>query len=435
MSGITYETKNLKNGVPVLFAHYPDGQTVTMGVSFNVGGRNEWKREKSFDGISHFLEHQFFKGNDNMTPHEVHERLDDLGGMTNAFTTKPVTAYFTKSLKEEIDASIEMWSELLNYGKIRQEEFDREAFVVRQEFRRGEDNPIQYLFRRLGSQLHEGTSLEMDVIGSEESLSTVTLEQMESYREEHYDLVNAVIMVLGNFDKDDVYAKLNASFGKRKVSDTKPQQQLTSYTPPSKTDMQVFRYDKASPLALLGMGIKTPGGKSEDYYALDILKAYLTLGKSSVLQEKMVRSGISAFAFAIDGMYEDIGDLLLIVGAPPPMVEQAHAGMIHMLHEVLSMEVTTEMLAEICDRIEYDERSGGEEPIMVLFNQSLGYWARGKFESPDEYLAGIRSVTIDQYNAVRQKVLGNLEGVYLMMGSIGEFFPSFPEGTYSGEFH
>lgn len=436
MSKINYETVHLKNGVPVLFAQYPDSLTISIGVSFNVGGRNEWKREKAYDGISHFLEHQFFKGRaeDDFGPDVVDMALDELGGMSNAFTTEPVTCYLTKCLKEELFNSIDLWNNLMQFGKISQEEFDKEAFVVKQEFRRFVDNPMFYLIVELGSKLHEGTSLEMTVIGDEESLSTVKLEQMEKYRAEHYDLSNASLLVLGNFDRDETLNKLNDTFGARPVSDSKPQQELTSYVSPTESKMRLFVYDKHSPLSLLGIGIKTPGGRSEDLAALTILKAYLTLGKASLLQEKLIRSGLTAFAFADTNIYEDIGDIKIVLGAPPQMVEQAHTALIQMLYEISKKDVTEEMLSEICDRIEFSKLKSTEEPLAVLFNQSLDYWARGKFLSLEDTMKELRAVTPKQYKIVRDKVFTHLNGAYLMMGTLNDFHPSFPENTFDGVF-
>jgi len=434
-SQITQEVRELSNGTPVLFMNYPESKSVSIGVSFNVGGRNEWQREASYNGISHFLEHQFFKGDESrgLTPDRVHEMIDDLGGITNAFTYKQVTCYFTKSLATEVDQAIDLWSELMNYGKISQKEFDNESFVVRQEFRRGEDNPIQFLFRKLSTHLHEGTSLEMDVIGNEDSLETVTLEQMEQYREEHYDLSNAAIMILGNFDKDHVFQELDQKFGKKPVRDNKPEYDLVQYTPPQETNLNLFRYDKPSPLALLGVGLKTPGAQSDDYAALEILSSYLSLGKSSLVQEKLVRTGITAFAFCTGNSFEDVGEILVLVGAPPPMVEKAHQGMMQMLYEALTMEVDEDLLNEICDQIEFDRRRTREEPIQVLLDQAFGYWDAGKFMSLEEYMGKLRAVTIEDFNAAREKVLQHLDGVYLMMGSIGDFHPTFPNDTWLGK--
>ncbi len=429
-----FKTRKLNNGVPVLMATYPDGETATIGISYNVGGRNEWKRGNEYDGISHFLEHQFFKGSPPLTPQKVNEALDDLGGLDNAGTTNEITFYYAKTLRSEVFNAIDLFDKLLIFGEISQEEFDKEAFVVKQEFRRLEDNPPFLLYKSLKSELFKGTSLEMDVIGNIDSLSKVSLRQMEEYRNEHYGLENAIILVIGNYDKEKVYDKLNETFGQRKVKSDKPRYQLTEYQTPTNSKLRVKIIEKDTPLVFYGLAIKTPGGKSEYRAALDILTSYITLGKSSLLQKQLVRSGVCAFAFSFTELHEDIGNLILVAGAPQATYPQAHQATMKMLHDALTMEITPELLKNICNRIEYDMRANLEEPMGMLYEQAIGYWQRGRFISMEEMLDEIRSVTIEKYNEVRNMVLNNLSGVYSIIGKMGDFKPDFPEGTWEGEF-
>ncbi|MHA2253417.1 MAG: M16 family metallopeptidase, partial [Candidatus Kariarchaeaceae archaeon] len=284
-----FEVRKLRNGVPVLLETYKDGETTTIGISYNVGGRNEWKRGAEYDGISHFLEHVFFLGNENITPKEVNEALDDLGGIDNAFTTEDTTCYFAKVLNTEIFNAIDLWNTLLTFGEISKQDFDKEAFVVKQEFRRFEDNPPFLLQVTLQKNLFKNTSLEMDVLGNLDSLSNVSMKQMEDYRSEHYGLENAILMVLGNFDKEKVFEKLEQTFGTKKVRSDKPKYQLTTYETPIQSFIKVVTIEKDTPLVFFGLDIKTPGGKSEYANAIDILSSYITLGKSSLLQKQLVR--------------------------------------------------------------------------------------------------------------------------------------------------
>ncbi|MCH8908429.1 MAG: insulinase family protein, partial [Candidatus Heimdallarchaeota archaeon] len=410
-----FEVKTLDNMVPVLLVFYEDGTTFTIGISFNVGGRNEWKRKASYDGISHFLEHQFFKGSPqaNLTPAEVNRALDGLAGVTNAYTTEDHTAYFVKCLNdpETIDNAIELWDKLLILGEINQTEFDKESFVVRQEFRRMEDNPPFLLNVRMNEKLFEGTSLEMTVIGDEESLESVTLEQMESYRDEHYGLENAALMVLGNFDKDRIFNMLNATFGSRKVRSGKPTYEKVDYQVPKVSNFNFLKINKPTPLIYYGFTVMTPGALSDDKYGLQILMAYLTLGRSAQVQEKLVRTGLCAFAFAFTSIFEDIGSLTIIAGVQGSMHEKAHDATFLMLHDTLTMDVSDALLTKIVDRMEFSARSNQEEPLSIMYSQAASLWRSGKFVSMEERFENLRNVSVDKFKEVRQKVLGQLNGV------------------------
>ncbi|MFV2014439.1 MAG: M16 family metallopeptidase [Candidatus Heimdallarchaeota archaeon] len=431
-----FEVRKLKNGTPVLLATFPDSETVTIGISYNVGGRNEFNRGVEFDGVSHFLEHQFFKGNPEtgLTPLTVNQAFDSLGGMTNAFTMEDTTCYFVKCLKTELDNAIDLWDKLLIFGEIDQKEFDKEAFVVKQEFRRMEDSPPFLLYTKIKKQLHLGTSLEMDVIGNEESLSKIKLHQMEEYRNEHYGMENAALMVLGNYDKAYVYKKLNDTFGIKPARSEKPKYELTTFTPSTESNFKVVKVEKQTPLVFFGLGIKTPGALSEDRAALEIIMSYLTLGKSSLLQEKLVRTGICAFASSFTELYEDVGNIVLLAGTPLDMYPQAHEASLKMLYQLLTMEWSQQRLNTIIERIEYSYRSSSEEPMSMLMGQAASLWRRGNFQSMNERLDELKMVTLDKIDEVRKKILTNLNGVYGVIGSDNSFIPNFPDDTWIGSF-
>ncbi|MHA2029128.1 MAG: M16 family metallopeptidase [Candidatus Kariarchaeaceae archaeon] len=434
MANDNFEVRKLNNGTPVLLATFPDSQTVTFGITYNVGGRNEWQRGIEFDGVSHFLEHQFFKGNPEtgLNPISVNQAFDSLGGMSNAFTMADTTCYFVKCLNTELDNAIELWNKLLIFGEIDQEEFDKESFVVRQEFRRMEDSPVSLLYFTMKKQLHLGTSLEMDVIGNEESLSKITLSQMEEYRNEHYGMENAALMVLGNYSKDDVFNKLNNTFGNKPARDMKPSYNLTTYRKPVENRLKIVKIDKQTPLVFFGLGMKTPGGLSDDRAALEIIMAYLTLGKSSLLQEKLVRTGICAFATSFTELYEDVGNIFLLAGTPPTVYPQAHEASFKMLHEMLTMQWDQDILNNIIERIEYSYRSSSEEPMSMLMGQATSLWRRGKFQSMEERLNELKSTSLDKINEVKNKIFSNISGVYGVIGDEASFNSNFPSGTWEG---
>ncbi|OLS24103.1 MAG: hypothetical protein HeimC2_23770 [Candidatus Heimdallarchaeota archaeon LC_2] len=436
MNNDNFEVRILKNGTPVLLAIFPDSETVTLGITYNVGGRNEWKKGKEYDGVSHFLEHQFFKGNPEagLDPIEVNQAFDALGGLTNAFTMEDTTCYYVKCLNTELDNAITLWNKLLIFGEIDKKEFDKESFVVRQEFKRIEDSPPSLLYRKMKKELHRGTSLEMDVIGNEDSLSSINLQQMETYRDEHYGMENAALMVLGNYDKESVFKKLNDTFGSKPAKSEKPKYELTSFKRANESKMKIVKVDKQTPLVFYGLGIKTLGGLSEDRAALEILMAYLTLGKSSLLREKLVRSGICAFATSFTELYQDVGNLILLAGTSPQSYPVAHDTTMKMLHELRTMNWTQELLDKIIERIEYSYRSNSEEPMSMLMGQATSLWRRGNFQSMEDRLFELNNISLETIHVVRDKLLGNLNGIYGIIGDIGDYEPSFPQDTWKGSF-
>jgi len=431
-------TRSLDNDVPVLLMNYPDAETVAIGVSFNVGSRNEWQRGPQYNGISHFLEHQFLNGDParNLTAQTVKEKLDSLGGESNAFTWKHITCYFTKTLSSEVNEAIDLWEQLLNFGEISKEEFEKEAFVVRQEFKMKKiDNTFFMLLTELSKQLHKGTSLEMDVIGTEEALSSVSMEEMRYYRSEHYELNNAVIMVLGNINTAEVYQKLNETFGQWTFDNEKPHYHLVEYQKPKISSLRVHRYSISSPLVFIGIGIKIPGAKSELYPSIEILAALLNLGNTSLIQRYFVQSGLAAYANCGTDIYEDVGELTILIGTAPHLIDHANTAIFKVLHELLHLKINEKILSQICDKIEYHRLRKLEDPLEVLRLQAMAYWDLGEFLSEEEYITKLRDVTVEQFEKTQKVVLGELKGVYLLAGEIpSNFNPKFPKGMWKGNF-
>ncbi|MDH5403052.1 MAG: insulinase family protein [Candidatus Heimdallarchaeota archaeon] len=433
MSG--FDVRKLKNGVPVLLAHYDEGETVTIGITYNVGGRNEWEN-KSLDGISHFLEHQFFKGNEHISPNEVLEKVDELGGMTNAFTMEDCTIYFSKCMSSELDNAISLWDELLTFGVISQEEFDKEAFVVRQEFRRAEDSPGNLIYRKVKKELFKNTSLEMDVIGTEESLSSMTLDQMERYRAKYYGMENCALLIVGNFDKEELFTKLNSTFGNKKFRDEKPKYQLTQYNIPKENKINVIRVEKETPLVFYDLAILTPGRKSKHYHAIELLSHLISLGRSSLIQQRLIRKGLCSYAYLYYNYYEDIGSLEFYAASSPHQIKESLDTTFILLHDVLTMEITSDTLAKLCDKIEYQVLSAFEDPSQLMQLQSIDYWRNGRFITLEDQMKAIRDVTIEDFDEVRQLILGNLQATLGVLGKSEDinFELTFPENTWKGEF-
>ena len=425
-----FRTVNLQNGVNVLLAKYEGIETVSFGISYNVGGRNEWKLPHEYDGVSHFLEHLFFKGNGIYTSDEVNEILDDLGGINNAFTTEDVTCYYAHIPAEVVDDAIELFHNLLNFRKIDPREFEKESFVVRQEMKRMEDTPHFHLFLKLKERLNKGTSLEMTVIGNEFSLTHIGLAEMEEYRDRHYDLSNAVILVVGNFEEEKIISKLNSSFGSLTTHVDKPYYERTTYRPSTRSVVSTFFMEKQLPMIYFGLGMKIPGARSKYVEGIEILSVLLSSGRSCMLQDELVRPGIASFAWAEVDLWEDIGNLIVVVGTETGRAVEAIDTTFRTLYKLATTEIDEALLQKLCSRIEYKLRSSLENPRSYLFQQSTSYWRLGRFETIDEQLEKYRSVTPELIREIQTVVFGKVEFEMGVVGSEDISSVDFPEDAW-----
>src|SRR5262245_54133419 len=135
-------TTRLANGVRVLSQEVPDLGSVTLGIWVENGSRYERPEQA---GISHFLEHLFFKGTGRRSAAQIAEEIDAVGGVLNAFTGKEYTCYYAKVLSEHLPLALDLLADIFTQSKFSQDEIERERTGIIQEISEVEDRPDDYV--------------------------------------------------------------------------------------------------------------------------------------------------------------------------------------------------------------------------------------------------------------------------------------------------
>ena len=200
------ETK-LDNGVTVLYEKVPGVKVVSVQCWIKTGSVNE---NDKLSGISHFLEHMLFNGTKKFKPGEIDEYLDAKGGYNNAFTSLDVTNYYVTIPADEAEAAYEVVSDMVFNALLLQSEIDREKPVVLQEINRKYDDPSYKMWQDLQAALFEGTPYARQVIGSSETVSAFTRQEIVDYYNRFYHPQNMTLVIVGDIEKKqalDVAAK------------------------------------------------------------------------------------------------------------------------------------------------------------------------------------------------------------------------------------
>lgn len=171
------ETK-LDNGLTVLYEKVPGVKVVSVQCWIKTGSVNE---NDKLSGISHFLEHMLFNGTKKFKSGEIDEYLDAKGGYNNAFTSLDVTNYYVTIPADEAEAAYEVVSDMVFNALLLQSEIDREKPVVLQEINRKYDDPSYKMWQDLQASLFEGTPYARQVIGSSETVSAFTRQEIVDY--------------------------------------------------------------------------------------------------------------------------------------------------------------------------------------------------------------------------------------------------------------
>ena len=202
-------------GIEVIFDKLESISTCSVGVFVKTGSRDESDTE---EGISHVLEHMIFKGTPTRSYFEISEEIDYLGANVNAHTTKEETVFYINALTQFLGKSVDILFDIVTNSTIDEKELEKEKDVIVEEIKMYKDSPDDLVFETNYADCING-QYGKPIIGTEESVKGFTAEEIRKYYRERYTKDNILIVVSGNFDKDEIIQKINEYF--RKLADTK----------------------------------------------------------------------------------------------------------------------------------------------------------------------------------------------------------------------
>ena len=261
-----YKKFVLSNGMRVICEKMNSVRSVAVGVWVGAGSRYE---DKENNGVSHFIEHMLFKGTRTRTAKQIAEEIDSIGGQINAFTSKDCTCFYTKTLDNHLDISLDILSDILLNAKLTKPDINIERNVILEEIRMCEDSYEDLAHDLLTETVWKGSPLGYSVLGTPESLGRVDKSVMRHYLSQKYIVENMVISVCGNFDEQDLVKKLERRFYKFKKNEEigVPLPDNTKYLPG-----KILKRKEAEQMNLC-LGFKGIEFGSDEKYALQLINS------------------------------------------------------------------------------------------------------------------------------------------------------------------
>lgn len=187
-----------------------------MQVWIGVGSLHETEAEK---GMSHYLEHMLFKGTRKYGPGEIASTVEMCGGEINAYTTFDNTVYYLTLDSDHAHSGLDLLYEAVAHSKLDETEFSREKEVILEEIRRSNDSPGAKIGRKVFELAYKGTVAADPIIGSTESVSGFTRDQIYGYYKKWYVPNNMRIIIVGKFDEQLMLTLIGDTFGSHKPTD------------------------------------------------------------------------------------------------------------------------------------------------------------------------------------------------------------------------
>lgn len=214
-----FTKRTLPNGLRILTAPMQGTNTVTIFVYCATGSDHEQKHE---NGISHFLEHMFFKGTTNRPSAKiVREELVGMGSASNAFTDHETTGYYIKAGKPYADRAINILADIYSNSLLAGEEVDRERQVIIEELHLRRDTPTTYIWDLWERFLYGDQPAGWDIGGSEDVIRRLQRDEFVKYFSHQYVAANTAVIAAGSLDEAATVRRITELFSN--VRNTSPQ--------------------------------------------------------------------------------------------------------------------------------------------------------------------------------------------------------------------
>jgi len=375
----------LPNGIRIVSERIDSVRSFSLGFWFDVGSRDE---DKANNGISHFLEHMFFKGTKKRTPKQIAEDVESLGGYLNAFTSKEHTCFYGRGLDVHIEKIFEVLADMLQYSVFKPSEIKKESSVVIDELNDIEDSPEELIFDKFETNLFPTDPLGYTIIGTEKNLKNFCQKDLFSYIKDKYKFNNFLIAASGQVKHEDLvkFAKkyITKDFG---YSDYKRPQSKEAAA------KNLF-FKKDIQQAHIIMGRTAPGYKEKMRTKVSVLSHILGEGSSSRLfQTVREKNGIAYQINSFLNSFNDISTMGVYFSTNEKSAHKAESLILNEFKKMRSKKISTEELDRAKNFLKGNIIMSLENTTnrMIRNAQSLIY--HNRIKTVDETIKEIESVT------------------------------------------
>ena len=310
---MTISIDKLKNGIRVITEEIPSIESVSVGVWINAGSRNERKKE---NGIAHFLEHMAFKGTEKRNALQIAEEIENVGGFINAYTSREITCYYAKVLKDHLPLAVDILSDIISNSIFNEKEIEIEKGVIIQEIGQMKDTPDDVIFEMLQKEAFADTELGRSILGSVENIESFTRNNFIDFIENNYFSEKIVVCGAGNLKHKEL-CRLAENLENLKAS--KKQRTV------SKVEFKggENRIIKDLEQAHFAVGFEAPSLKSTKLFAGKVFSVIMGGGMSSRLfQEIREKRGLCYSIGTSFDCYSDNGIFLSYAGTSGEKIKE-----------------------------------------------------------------------------------------------------------------
>jgi len=392
----------------------PDGLTVIVQEDHSapVASVQAWCATGSIDederigaGLSHILEHMLFKGTKTRTTNAIAQKIQDVGGYINAYTSFDRTVFWIDLPKDGVATALDVLSDAVMNSTLPPEEYLKEQEVIRREFAMNLDDPDRMTGLLLFATAYQKHPYRLPVIGQMEIYNQLTQEQVMQYYKTRYVPNNLTFIVAGDVDPEKVHQQLADFFKAYPEKSLKPV--FIPEEPPQLGRREVHN-EFATELTRLSLAWHIPEITHPDVPALDLLSTILGDGRSSRLYRRVREE--AGLAFAVSAFSYTPGDPGLLgidATVDPKKREAAQQLILQIISEVKQAGVTSEELMK-AKKISLSHHLDALATMRGQASDIGGNWMLTRnLNFSRDYLAAVQKVTLDDIRRVATNYLTN----------------------------
>ncbi|MFA6190526.1 MAG: pitrilysin family protein [Candidatus Staskawiczbacteria bacterium] len=394
-----YKKTTLDNGLRIITVPVENANSITVLILVGTGSKYE---TKDINGISHFLEHMFFKGTiKRPSTLNISETLDSVGGEYNAFTSKEVTGFWAKVDKKHADVAIDWISDIFLNSQFDEKEMEREKGVIIEEVNMYLDTPTAYIGDLWEELLYGDQPAGWKVIGEKENILSFNREKVVDYYKSHYSSSNVIVCVAGGITREEMEEKVKTYF----KGIEKNKEGIKVKVIEKQSEPEILLHYKKTDQTHFCLGVRAYDLFDERRYALSLLAIILGGNMSSRLFIKVrERNGLAYSIHTSADSTTDAGYLVTQAGIDHKNLEKSIELILQEYKDLKENKITEKELQKAKDYL---------KGITSLSLDSSDYQAsfyglQELFEkniiTPEEKFAKIDKISIDDINKVAEDI-------------------------------
>lgn len=381
----------LENGLTIITVPRHETKAVTVLVLVGTGSKYETRDN---NGISHFLEHMFFKGTQKRpNTMAISDPLDRAGGIFNAFTGEEYTGYWAKVESSQFDLALDVVSDIFLNSKLEQTEIDKERGVIIEEINMYYDNPMSHVQLLWADLLYGDQPAGWDIAGPKENILKFQRKDFADYMASQYVAKNSIVCIAGNINEEEAIEKVKNAFTDIKIGEYHDKLPVIEKQTEPK---MLIKYKETDQTHLL-LGFRGVGLLSDDEYKQKLLATILGgMMSSRMFMSVREKQGLTYYISTMSDTFTDSGYMVTRAGVDNKRVLQAVKAIIAEYKKIIEEGIPEEELEKAKENIKGKMALTFESSDVEASFYGMQLLLEKKIKTPEEIYAEIDKVNTDE---------------------------------------